>query len=858
MVNRASAPFDLAAIGRGLAFGPAHTQISRRLGDAVDAPLVIQAPPGSGKTTIVPPTVANALAAAGLGGRVIVTQPRRMAARAAARRLAQLDGSELGERIGFSVRGQSLSGPRTRIEFVTAGLLLRRLLADPDLASVGAVIVDEVHERSIETDLVLAMLNQVNQLRDDLALLVMSATLHAEDLAGYLGRGAAAGIISGSGIQHPVAEEFCSYSGTRNAERGLERGYLDHVAATAVEQTARNTAQGPARDTLVFVPGAGEVERVRALAAGDPRFEVLALHGQVEAAAQDAILQDPGPAARPRIIISTPIAESSLTVPRVNLVVDAGYAREPRRDAVRGMSGLVTVVASRASATQRAGRAGRLEPGRVVRTLDQRSFAAAPAFTSPQIATAELTQAALYLAAWGTPRGEGLELWQQPPAAALDDAESVLRSLGAIDESGQLTPAGQRLVQVPADPRLARALLEGARRFGPRAAAEAVAMLSGTERAGGADAGALLRELRRGGHPGHGPWAAETRRFAQLLRRQQAPAEVAPTPGAGAESAALAGVMALAYPQWVGRLVAGDEYLLASGTRASLPRHSPLHGHEFLAIADVARAGAGAVIRSAAGIELELLRDLLPQMHRVQTRAEFTAGKVSARQVQLLGAIELSTRPVKPNAEQAGAAVLRALQAEGLGIFGQQPKFQALRARLALAHRELGEPFTAMDEPALLQRADGWLQEGLQQMARGTAAAKVDLAQALRSLIPWQHAHDLDELLPERLQVPSGSRIALQYPEPGTAQGRVVAAVKLQECFGLAQTPRLLHGQVPIQFHLLSPAGRPLAVTDDLRSFWDGPYRQVRAEMRGRYPKHPWPENPWEHVATAKTKNRLR
>lgn len=841
--------FDLTLISSGLAFGENYQQVQQNLAEAVDLPQVIQAPPGSGKTTIVPPAVANALAAHRLTGRVIVTQPRRMAARAAARRLAFLDGSAVGERIGFSVRGEQATGPGTRVEFVTAGLLLRRLLQNPDLPNISAVIVDEVHERSIDTDLLLAMLNQVSQLREDFALLVMSATLHAEELADFLARGVPARIVSCQGIQHPVEAEFAAFNGTRNGERGLEREYLQHIARNAIEHTLLNTADGQAHDTLVFVPGVAEVQRVCQAIETDGRIAALALHAGIPGWEQDQILRDPSPHEPPRIIVATSVAESSLTVPRVNLVIDSGYAREPRRDAARGMSGLVTVVASRASATQRAGRAGRLGPGKVVRTLDERSFTAAAAYLTPEIRTADLTQAALYLCAWGTPGGEGLDMWARPPVTAMQEAHSQLVALGAVDDSGRLSEQGAALVQIPAEPRLGRALLEGAEYFGARAAASVVALLTSTERASDADAQGLLRQLQSVQHPGHRSWANERARFQRLAERfggKQA-----------SDSEAVAGIIALAYPHWVGYRVAVGEYLLASGTRAKLPPKSHLGEAEFLAIAEVGRSGAQAVIRLAAEIGRAEVLDLVPQLHQVTKQAEYREGKLAARRIESLGAIELLSTPVKAEANLAQQAVRAALHREGLQLFGHQPEFSVLRARLALAHREWGEPFSPMDEASLIGCSEQWLEAELAALVIGQRGEKIDLAAALRRLIPWQHAHDFDQLVPERLEVPSGSRIRLQFPDPQEVEGPVVVAVKLQECFGLAQSPRLLEGRVAVQFHLLSPAGRTLAVTEDLASFWNGPYAQVRSEMRGRYPKHPWPENPWEHVATAKTKKRL-
>lgn len=845
--------FDLDAVSRGLAFGPSRHELFNSVKADPAQPLVIQAPPGSGKTTIVPPTVANALAGRGLGGRVVVTQPRRVAARAAARRLAQLDGSKLGDRVGFSVRGERMLSDRTKVEFATAGLMLRRLLADPDLDGVSALIIDEVHERSIDTDLLLAMANQVSELRDDLSLVVMSATLHAQELSQLLARDAPAPVLSAQSAQFPVQELFDSFSGQRNTERGLSHDYLRHVARSALKHSElANRAAGQPLDTLVFLPGAGEVQRVCSYleASGARSF---ALHSQISSREQDSILGVPDVAEPARIIVSTSIAESSVTVPRVHLVVDAGYSREPRRDEGRGFSGLVTVVSSRAAATQRAGRAGRLGPGTVVRTLDAKSFAAAPAHSTPEIRTADLVDAGLTLAAWGAPRGEGLSMWEQPPVATMRADEQVLHALDAVDESGRITALGERMSKIPTDPRTARALLEGTARFGAKAAAEVVAMLAGSERVASADLGELLAALRRTSHPGHRSWAREAKRLAAL-----APAGKdgnAARPQAAAD--AVAGICALAYPQWIARRMGPAEYLLASGTRASLPRGSHLEHFEYLAVAEVSRTGGGAMIRKAAGIDFDTACELLPQMHRIRDTAQLLDGRISARRIESFGEIELSSKPIKVTGELGLQAAQAALAEQGLAVFGTQEGFEALRRRMAVAHRLLGEPFAPMDEASLIARAEDWLTPALRQLAAGKSAAKIELHSALRTLLPWEHAHDFDELVPQRLQVPSGSRITVAYPPVGDA-GPAVVSVKLQECFGMENSPKLVRQKLPVQFHLLSPAGRPLAVTDDLVSFFNGPYAQVRSEMRGRYPRHPWPENPWEHVATASTKNRLK
>ncbi|MDR4531907.1 ATP-dependent helicase HrpB [Glutamicibacter sp. PS] len=850
-----SETFDLESIAAALAFGSSRVELADYLGQQPGAPVIVQAPPGSGKTTIVPPVTADAVGA----GKVIVTQPRRVAARAAARRLSSLIGEPLGQRVGYAVRGERKVSGETRIEFVTAGLLLRRLLADPEMSGVSAVVLDEVHERSIDTDLLLAMLVQVAELRGDLTLVVMSATLEAGDLRRLLQAAGPVREVHGHTAQHPVQERFEGFSGARTNDYGLRTDYLEHVAKVAVQETRANNAQDDVYDTLVFVPGVREAETV-AGRIGTLGGQALVLHGQIPPRAQDEILSEPAVGTPPRIIVATAIAESSLTVPRVNLVIDAGYAREPRRDTVRGVSGLMTVVASRAAATQRAGRAGRLVPGTVVRTLDERSFAAADPATTAEIRTADLVQAGLYLAAWGTPRGEGLELWQQPPAEAMRGDEQVLRSLGAVDAEGKITATGRRMLQIPADPRTARALLDGAAHCSADRIARATAVLTGGYRAEGADALALAQTLERGDHREKKSYAAEVRRFEALLNTSQSPKPSSgPTESthAGSLNEALATVMILAYPQWVARRMAPGEYLLASGTRAQLPPGSPLQQHEYLAVGEVQRSGPRTLIRLAAATDLEQVLQLEPQLHTRDERATFRAGKLSARRIERFGAIELASHPVPVTKELAVPAVQAALAEQRLGLFGEQPQFEALRRRLAVAHRLAGEPFGPMDESSLIAAADQWLGGVLEAVAGGTPAGNVDLREALRALIPWEHAHDFDELVPTELQVPSGSRIQISYP-PVDEQGPAVVAVKLQECFSMTEPVRLVRGQLPVQFHLLSPAGRPLAVTEDVPSFFSGPYRQVRAEMRGRYPKHPWPEDPMSHEPTKLTNRRLR
>ncbi|WP_332760536.1 ATP-dependent helicase HrpB [Pseudarthrobacter sp.] len=912
--------FDLAVIGTGLAFAESLAELSSvlRAGGAAGT-AVVQAPPGTGKTTLVPPLLANLAAPAGMAKRVVVTQPRRVAARAAARRLASLDGSRIGDRVGYTVRGERQAGPATLVEFVTPGILLRRLLDDPGLESTGAVILDEVHERGLETDLLLGMLVEVRQLRGDLTLVAMSATLDAPRFAALIGGAAAnaetgqartadddggpAPVVDCPSALYPLAVEWVPAAVARLDDRGVTRAFLDHVADTAAQAHTAAVGQDAGTDALVFVPGAWEVSYVAARLRGRaaPGTDVLELHGQVSPAEQDQAVSGRRPGGPARIIVSTDLAESSLTVPGVRLVIDSGLTREPRRDASRGMSGLVTVSCSRASAEQRAGRAARQGPGRVVRCYDQRTYGAAPAHVTPEIAVADLTGAALVLACWGSPGGAGLALPDEPPAAAMGEAIEVLRELGAVGRDGHATALGRTLVRVPADPRLARALLDGAAAVGHRAAAEAVALVAGDQRAPGADLTRLLSGLRAGKDPAARRWAEDVRRLEGIARTEGAAivqsaiaSLVRSAPVTAAEAVGV--VVALAFPDRVARCVPGDgpaRYLLSSGTRAGLPAGSPLTGHEWLAVAEVSRAagrdaaGTGAVIRSAAPLSAETAEAAAGHLLTDAVEAQFSQGRLKARRERRLGAISLSSTPVRPSAEEGRAAVARALAKEGLGTIGWSTAADTLRRRLALLRRELGEPWPDVSEPALLARLDSWLGPELEKLAGGAATNSIDLTDPLRRLLPWPEAVRLAELAPEALKVPSGSMVRIDYPEvsdraaPGGAGsdgaaadqagpgqeaprqaraddgGRPVVAVKLQECFGWAETPRLVDGRVPVLFHLLSPARRPLAVTDDLASFWSGPYAQVRAEMRGRYPRHPWPEDPWTALPTARTKARM-
>lgn len=822
--------FDVERIGRGLAFADAVGAVEdamRQCGAAV-----VQAPPGTGKTTLVPPVVANVVA-----GRVVVTQPRRVAARAAAARLAHLTGTELGTMVGYTVRGDRRVARNTRIEMCTAGVLLRRLLTDPELEGVGAVIVDEVHERALESDLVVAMAAELRELRPELVLVVMSATLDAERWADVIG---GAPVVAAESVLFPLDVRYAPPPGPALEARGVRADFLDHVAAICAD-----VAPGHG-NVLAFVPGARECDEVvarlrRRGMAAEP------LHGSLQPREQDAALRSDAP---PRVIVATSVAESSLTVPGVQTVVDSGLSREPRFDVGRGMAGLVTVREARSSAEQRAGRAARLGPGVVVRLFPEAEWSGMRPFTVPEILTGDLTQAALDMAAWGAPGGIGLALPDAPPAAAMDIAQRALGGLGAVDAHGRITSLGRRLAALPVDVRLARALLECSPRWGSRPVAEVVALLSGDERIDDADLVAAWRRLRSAGN---GPW----RREADRLQRLTPTSPETPDPGPQRGGSSLerppswsfgqdplaADVVATAFPDRIARRRgASDDYLLASGTGAELPRGSRLHGQEWLAVGEIARVGERGIIRAAAPLTLEAALEAGEGLVERTTDVVWRHGKVSARQVSRLGAIELSSTPVRPTAADGHRAVREALQREGLGLLSWSDDATALRRRMALLHRVAGEPWPSVEDVALLERIDEWLGPEMDRLAAGSAAASINLAPALKRILPWPAAGRLDELVPERLEVPTGSHIRLAYPEDPA--DRVVLAVKLQECFGMLDTPRLVDGRVPVLMHLLSPAGRPLAITDDLASFWVNAYPAVRAENRGRYSKHPWPEDP--------------
>ncbi|MDG4818555.1 ATP-dependent helicase HrpB [Micromonospora sp. WMMD956] len=809
---------------------------------------VLVAPPGTGKTTLAPLAVAGAVA-----GRVVIAQPRRVAARAAAHRMAALLGERVGDRVGYAVRGERRVSAATRVEVVTTGLLVRRLHRDPELPGVGAVLLDECHERQLDADLALAFTAQAREaLRPDLWLVAMSATPDADRFAALLGAaGAPAEVVRAEAALHPVTRVWAPppRPAAVTASGRVDPALLDHVAATVRRALAERDG-----DVLVFLPGVGEIAAVTGrLAALRGTVDLLPLHGRLRAAEQDAALR---PAGRRRVVLATAVAESSLTVPGVRVVVDAGLARVPRVDLSRGLGALVTVPVSRAAATQRAGRAGREAPGHVYRCWSAATHDRLAAQPEPEIATADLTGFALELAAWGDPDGTGLALPDPPPAAAMTVARDTLTTLGALDAAGRITDRGRVIAAAGAHPRLARALLDGAPVVGAERAAEVVALLADDTVAGpGDDLAAAWRRLRVGADPAAtARWRAETRR----LRAALPDGATTPTPPLPDELAAGL-LVGLAYPERLARLrrAGGSTYLMAGGTAAELAPGSALAGTTWLAVAVADRTPGTptARVRLAAGLDEATAREAGGPLLRSGREVVWSGGDVVARDVVRLGAIELVARPLAHPAPALVAAALRdGLRRDGLALLTWSPAARALRERMAFCRQALGPDWPDVTDDALLAGVDDWLGPELAAARRRADLARVDVVAALRRLLPWSLAARLDELAPERIAVPSGSRVRVDYADPAAP----VLAVKLQETFGWADAPRVAAGRVPVLLHLLSPAGRPVAVTADLASFWRTGYPQVRAELRGRYPRHPWPEDPTTAEPTRRAAPRRR
>ncbi|WBU57979.1 ATP-dependent helicase HrpB [Paracoccus sediminicola] len=776
---------------------------------------VLIAPPGAGKTTRVPLSLMDQIA-----GRIVMLEPRRLAARAAAERLAEGLGQRVGGDVGFRIRGEAVAGKR--IEVVTEGILTRMLQSDPSLEGIGCVIFDEFHERSLNADLGLALTwESRGALRLDLAILVMSATLDAGPVAALLND---APVVESMGRAYPVETRYLPRPLRGDARFDLE-------AAKLIAQAEAETRDEPGGTILVFLPGEGEIRRVAA-SLSDLPVEIAPLYGAMDFKAQRAALAPPGETRR--IVLATAIAETSLTIPGVRVVVDGGRARRARFDPGSGMSRLVTEKLSRAEAEQRRGRAGRVAPGICYRMWARAEEGALPEYAPPEIAVADLTGLALELANWGSD-GTDLAFLTPPPEAAMAEARALLRDLGALDAQDRITPHGRDLAALPVHPRLAHMLAVAGRQ-----AADLAALIEDRDplRGVGADLALRLRALREPARHGAARGALErVRQEAGRLRRltQDRPAM---SPGAMA---------ALAYPDRIGLRRAGDQprYLLSGGRGAVLPEGDSLAAERLIVVTDLDGTGRESRIRLALPVTEAELRDLFADRIETVEAVEWEPrqGRILAREREKLGALTLAERNLDAPDETALAqAAWQGVQTEGLFW---TPKAARLRARIRLM-----QDGPDVSDEGLLANGD-WLMPFLGKVRNRGDLRSLDLTQPLMNLLGWEGQQALNRLAPAQYTTPLGRQVPIDYDAETPS-----VELRLQELFGVTAHPTV--GGQPLRISLLSPGQKPIAVTTDLPGFWAGSYAEVRKEMRGRYPKHPWPEDPTEADPTLRAKPRGR
>ncbi|MFL5579222.1 MAG: ATP-dependent helicase HrpB [Gemmatimonadaceae bacterium] len=814
---------------------------------------VLQAPPGAGKTTRVPLALLGEPWLA--GRRVVMLEPRRLAARAAAHFMARSLGERVGETVGYRVRLESRVGPRTRVEVVTEGILTRFLQDDPALDGVGVVIFDEFHERSIHADLGLALTLQTRDvLRGDLRLIVMSATLDGGAVAALLG---GAPVVTSEGRSWPVETRYLGRPG-----RGEQRP--DVVAAGVAAATRRALAEHDG-DVLAFLPGAGEIRRAEAALLGGPLadgVDVVPLHGSLAGDAQDRAIA-PSPPGRRKVVLATSIAETSLTIEGVRVVVDSGLARVPRFSPRTGMASLETVRVSRAAADQRRGRAGRLGPGVCYRLWDEYEQHSLAAHAAPEILEADLAPLALALADAGVADPAELRWLDAPPAAAFARARELLAQLGALDAAGRVTAHGRRMAALGLHPRLAHMALACAPLGLGALACDLAALLSERDvlRADGPAVDADLRHrvelLRREG----GPPAGFTLDREGVRRARAASDEWRRRLGVGSGAAAdvdRCGVaLAFAYPDRVAQRRPGagaGRYVMRGGQGAYFAEPQGLSTAPYLAVAELdGRRPESRIFLAAPLDEADLLRHVGDQVvtERIVEWDDETRS-VLARERTRLGAIVLRDVPLRDaDEEEVAAALLAGARRAGLAALPWSDAALRLRERVAFL-RALDPAWPDLSDEALLRDAEQWLLPRLHGLRRLDDVRRVDLAAALLDRLTWEQRARLDELAPTHLVVPSGSRLPVDYADPAAP----ALAVRLQEVFGLAESPRVGGGRVPVTLRLLSPAHRPVQVTRDLASFWRSSYFDVRKDLRGRYPKHHWPDDPLAAQATSRAKRR--
>lgn len=788
---------------------------------------LLVAPPGAGKTTVVPPAL---LDQPWCGGQVLLLVPRRLAARAAAEFIARALGEQPGDTVGYQTRLDSRVGKDTRLIAMTHGVFLSRLQGDPELAGVSAVLFDEVHERSLDSDLALALtLDAAEALRPDLRLLAMSATLDGERFGSLLGDPP---LIRSEGRSHPLTLVHLG----RDAAARIE----PQVAAACRRALAETDAS-----VLAFLPGVAEIERTAdALGPLLPDVVLHRLHGQVDPAAQRAALAAPAPGTR-KLVLSTAIAETSVTLDHVAAVIDSGLARRPRYDRGAGLTRLVTERASRAAVTQRAGRAARQRPGTAYRLWEEAAFNALPAHDPPEILEADLSSLLLTCLGWGEADPARLPFLDPPPAAALSEARRRLEALGAITEDGRLTDHGRAIARMPLEPRLAHMLIEGAGRGFGRVAAEVAVLL--TERGlGGNDPDLELRHRRW--HTERGKRAEGGRGLARRwLKLTGAP------PG---DADNLSQAVALAFPDRLSRRrdPSGEHWQSVGGRGFRLDPTSSLASAQWLAVAEVAGAASGARILSAAAIDeadvLALFGDCVETRH--DGAFDPATGSVTPTRSRRLGAIRLASGPdPHPDPAAITAALIEGVAEHGLALLPWNDEARALRARAAFA-TEHDPTIPSLSDEALTDTLDEWLVPLAQGKRRLSDIGGAALVQALQGLLGWEGQQRLDKLAPSHFRSPAGSSHPIDYG----AQGGPTVEVRAQALFGLAAHPAVAGGRVPLTLAITSPAGRPIQTSRDLPSFWAGSWREVAKEMRGRYPRHPWPDDPAAAAPTLRAKPR--
>ncbi len=827
-------------------------QLEQALADKGTA--VLTAPPGSGKTTLVPLALKDA---PWLGGKkILLLEPRRIAARLAAEYMSTLCHEKVGQTVGYQIRFDRRISARTRVDVVTEGILCRRLQQDPELSDIGMVIFDEFHERSLHSDLAFTLcLDVLSGLRDDLRLLIMSATMDAEAVSRLLDN---APIINGQGRVFSVNTEYLPPLPQFASKRP------DHLARST-SRAIRQVLGQEQGDLLVFLPGVGEIRRVQEQLANLEKVVVRPLHGSLKPAEQERAIQ-PDPAGRQRVILATTIAETSVTIEGITAVIDCGWKRVPRFDSNSGLSRLDTVRISRASAEQRAGRAGRLGPGTCYRLWDKGVEAGLQDFDRAEITQADLAPLVLELANWGVNDPDQLCWLTSPPAASFAQGKELLHELGALDGQGRISNTGRAMADFPLHPRLARMLLLAGKE-NQNTALELAALLSEPDILPRNDSADLedrltcLYRFRRqgraavhvlGGNSGVCARVEQSvRQLASLLkgRNKKRPEEQL-------EQLSVGGLLALAWPDRVALQRAPESYKLVSGRGGLLQPHDPLTTAQWLVVPSLDAGRQNGRIFLAARLEQEEVEILFAQQLIEEDEVSWgsKAQRVLSRSVVRLGPLIIKERPLAdPDPMAVQEALLIGIRELGLRVLNWTPKAQQIQARLlCLRVWQPEASWPDCSETTLLADLEDWLQPYLHGLRSMKECATLNLERILLARLDYQQQQRLDQDAPTHIQVPSGSRIRLEYrPEEAP-----VLAVRLQELFGLAETPAVCQGRVPVLLHLLSPARRPVQITQDLQGFWQSSYFAVRKEMKGRYPKHHWPEEPWSAEATARVKRR--